>query len=125
MKAHEWIDRVKAHCGWESDYRAAKELCITRSTVSGYRSGKATLDEDVAIKVAEALGIKPGVVMFDQMRERAKSPKVQAVLEDAIKQIGRAAAILFAVFGILGSAMSPAPAHAGAINYEARVIQIV
>jgi len=80
MKAAAWIDRVKAVHGWESDYRVAKELGLSRSSVSGYRSKTPTLDEETAIKVAAALGVDPAGIIIDQMAERQKSPEVRATL---------------------------------------------
>ncbi len=73
MKAAAWIDRVKAAKGWESDYRAAKELGLSRQAVSGYRNEKYTLDEDSSLKVALALEIDPLEVLADQAMERSKS----------------------------------------------------
>lgn len=81
MKASAWIDRAKAAKGWESDYRAAKELGITRGAMSQIRIGQsATLGEDTALKVAEALGIDPAGIVIDQLAERSKSPTVRASL---------------------------------------------
>ena len=53
MKAAGWIDRVKAAKGWDSDYRVAKELGLTRSTVSFHRKGHSTLDEDSGSPVSD------------------------------------------------------------------------
>lgn len=81
MKASEWIDRVKKQHGWESDYRAAKELGLSRNAISNYRGGtRLTLDEDVAIKVAGALGERPEAVVLDQMAERVKTPDLRTAL---------------------------------------------
>ncbi len=81
MKAGNWIDRVKIARGWASDYRAAKELGLSRNAISNYRSGtRNTLDEDTALKVAGALGIDPAGIIIDQMSERTKSPEVRSTL---------------------------------------------
>lgn len=88
MKASGWIDRVKAARGWDSDYRAAKELEIHRSTVSVYRSkADATLDEDTSIKVAAALGERPEAVLLDQYAERTKNPEVRSALSRAARDL--------------------------------------
>src|SRR4051812_2538193 len=78
MKASDWIDRVKKARGWDSDYRVAKELEIHRATVSGYRTKTPTLDDDVAVKIAAALGEKPDAILVDQMAERTKNPEAKA-----------------------------------------------
>lgn len=87
MKAHEWIDRVKEHCGIASDYGAAKRLNITRSAVSMYRSRGSTLDEETSIKVADALGVAPASVILDQMAERVKTPEVRTTLLAEAKRL--------------------------------------
>lgn len=80
MKAAEWIDRVKAVKGWESDYRVAKELSLSRATVSKYRGPTTTFDEETAIKVAVALGEKPEAVLLDQFAERVKDQAISSAL---------------------------------------------
>lgn len=82
MKAAEWIDRAKAAQGWESDYRAAKELGLSRATVSKYRSRTPTLDDESAVKVAHALGIPLASIIIDQAAERTKNPEVKAALKE-------------------------------------------
>lgn len=87
MKAIQWIDRVKQVRGWESDYKAAQELGLTRSSISLHRSrGNTTLDEDSAVKVAELLGVDPVGVILDQVAERSKSPAVASALHDAARR---------------------------------------
>ena len=81
MKAAQWLDQAKKVKGWESDYRAAKELGLSRSTVSVYRSkADATLDEDTAVKLANVLGINAAGIIIDQVAERSKNPEVRAAL---------------------------------------------
>lgn len=88
MKASEWIDRVKKQHGWTSDYKAAQELGMSRNTISNYRGGvRLTLDEENAIKVAEALGQAPEAVVLDQYAERTKSPAVRAALLKAAERL--------------------------------------
>lgn len=80
MKASEWIDRVKKTTGIDSDYGAAKALGVSRTTISTYRSRPSTLDEDVAIKVANVLGEKPEAILLDQFAERVKTPDLRSAL---------------------------------------------
>lgn len=83
MKASQWIDRVKAAKGIQSDYGAAKELGLSRNAISNYRGGlRNTLDENTAIKVAAALGINAGGVFLDQVAERAKDQSIRSTLFD-------------------------------------------
>lgn len=87
MKAAEWIDRVKKMRGWDSDYRVAKELGLSRTTVSKYRTRTPTLDEESAIKVAGALGERPEAVLLDQYAERTQNPEVRSALQDAARRL--------------------------------------
>lgn len=81
MKASAWIDRVKDAKGLTSDYAAAKALGLSRFTVSGYRKRPdATLDEEIAYKVAQALGVPPAGIIIDQVAERSKSPEISTAL---------------------------------------------
>lgn len=87
MKAIEWIDRVKSARGWDSDYRVAKELGMTRSNVSTHRTrGTTTLDEDAAIKIAEFLGIDPVGIIIDQLAERTKRSDLKAAIQATAKE---------------------------------------
>lgn len=87
MKAAQWIDRVKKARGWESDYRVAKELGLSRTSISMMRSRPATLDEDSAIKVANALGERPEAVLLDQYAERTRNPEVRSALSEAARRL--------------------------------------
>lgn len=83
MKAAQWLDQAKKVKGWESDYRAAKELGLSRSTVSVYRSkADATLDEETAVKLAKVLGIPAAGIVIDQVAERSKNPEVRDMLRE-------------------------------------------
>lgn len=87
MKAADWIDRVKKHCGIDSDYGAAKLLGLGRQTISTYRTKGSTLDEEIAVKVAELLGEKPEAVILDQAAERVKSPEARTALLEAARRL--------------------------------------
>lgn len=80
MKAAEWIDRVKQKRGWDSDYRVAKELGFKPNTISTYRAHGTPMNEEIAVKVAQALGMNPAGIVLDQAAERAKSPEVRSTL---------------------------------------------
>ena len=81
MKAYEWIELLKAKKGWESDYKAAQELGLSRAALSNYKSGKRqTFDEPAAVKVAILLGERPEALVLDQFAEQAKNPSVRTAL---------------------------------------------
>lgn len=109
MKAAEWIDRLKAKRGWESDYRAAKELGLSRNTISVYRSKPAaTMDDDTSVRVAQALGTEPELILLDQALERTKSVEARAAIQRALKRLGGAVAGVVLAAGL--ASPSPAPA---------------
>lgn len=100
MKAAEWIDRVKSARGWDSDYRVAKELGLTRQVVSRYRNNPSTMDDEAAVKVADALGAAPEVVLLDQAIERTKSTEAKTALAGLLKRLGGAAASILLAAGM-------------------------
>jgi len=102
MKASEWIDRVKLARGWDSDYKVAKELGLTRQVVSRYRNNPSTMDDEAAVKVADALGAAPEVVLLDQAIERTKSTEAKAALAGLLKRLGGAAASILLAAGLGG-----------------------
>lgn len=101
MKAAEWIDRVKLSKGWESDYRAAKELGITRGGMSQIRTGDTTtLREDTALQVAHALNVDPAIVLVDQAQERAKDSEARSAWSAVLERLGGVAAGLLVCLGV-------------------------
>lgn len=87
MKASDWIDRVKTAKGIDSDYGVAKALGLHRATVSKYRHSTPTLDEDSAIKVANALGERPEAVLLDQFAERTQDADARSALLKAAQRL--------------------------------------
>ena len=103
MKAYQWIERLKIAKGWESDYRVAKELGLTRGAISRYRNTDGGLDEDVCIHVAELLELRPAEVLLDQMRERSKSAAAKDAIGEVLRKIGGGAASILLAAGLVGS----------------------
>lgn len=108
MKAAEWIDRVKAAKGIESDYAAAKAIGLSRNAISNYRVGaRNTLDEETAVKVAAMLGLKPEGIVIDQVAERSKNPEIRSALLREAKRLQKGVAavvqlLVIAAFVIVG-----------------------
>jgi transcriptional regulator with XRE-family HTH domain len=78
MNTLEYLSACKKKLGIESDYALAKALRITQSTISGYRAGRSRIDDDVALSIAEILGVNPLQVIADANAERAKTPEMRA-----------------------------------------------
>jgi plasmid maintenance system antidote protein VapI len=74
----EYLNAVKAKLGIESDYALAQHLGITRSAVSVFTRGKGIFGDDVALAVAEILGVHPFTVIAQANAERAKTPEQRA-----------------------------------------------
>lgn len=111
MKAAAWIDKVKAARGWDSDYRVSKELGLGRQTVSTYRSrADATMDEETAIKVAQALGVDAAGVIIDQVAERSKSPEVSSALHKVANSLCILCKVTAAAVAVVKKSRIAAPA---------------
>lgn len=82
MNTLQYLDAAKSALKIESDYALAKALKLTSSAVSNYRAGRSHMDDETACKIAEIIGMHPGLVMLDMHRERAKSPKDAALWKE-------------------------------------------
>lgn len=89
MNTLEYLTEVKKKRGISSDYAVAKELGISKQAVSRYSQGKGSFDETVAKRVAEILGMHPGIVVLDMEKERAKDPEMQALWSEIYKGFWR------------------------------------
>lgn len=79
MNTIEYLRETKRVLNIESDYALAKALSITRSGMSAHMSGKTTMSDETACKVAAIIGKHAGIVMLDMHREREKNPELRAV----------------------------------------------
>lgn len=78
MNTLEYLAACKKRLGIESDYALAKALGVTQQAVSSYRTGNSKINDDVALSVAEILGINPLQVIAAVNAERAKTPAQRA-----------------------------------------------
>lgn len=79
MSTLHYLSAVKKRLSIESDYALAKALKIRHSTICGYRAGKSRMDDDVALKIADILGLNPLEVIAAANAERAKSDEMRTV----------------------------------------------
>ncbi|WP_297811148.1 hypothetical protein [uncultured Methylophaga sp.] len=96
MRSYDLITMFKQRNGLKSDYKAAQALNISRAEVSLCKSGR-TLSEDVALDIAQRLGIPESDVMALLASERCKTEHGREVLlsmSNLQKQAGRATAKL-------------------------------
>ncbi len=78
MKPSEYLDAVRAKLALPSDYALQKPLSLSKQQLSRYRKDADFFSDDVAIRVAETLGVEVSKVLLDAHIERSKTPEVRA-----------------------------------------------
>ncbi|QGZ37756.1 helix-turn-helix protein [Pseudoduganella flava] len=73
MRTVNYLDAIKTRLNLPSDYALAKRLGITQQAISNYRAGRSKMDDDVALTIAELLGVNPLAVIAAANAERAKT----------------------------------------------------
>jgi hypothetical protein len=68
----ELLDAAKRAAGCESDYQFMKRFSIKQGTMSGWRTGRRSLDDAHAAMIAGILHREPGEIMALCAAERAK-----------------------------------------------------
>lgn len=104
-----------------SDYMLAKLLKVRAQTISRYRNYQTRLDDDVAIRAAELLGIDAARVLLDIAAERTKCPEAKDVWERLSKRVaGGAFAIFLAVtIGVSANPTANAMTQDGNVSLRA------
>lgn len=99
----DFLERLKAKHGAETDYQIHKALGISKSTISGWRTGRYTMDDDAALMFARELDLHPAYVMACAHAERSKTPETTSVWHDIAKNYAAFYALVF--IGFLGGAL--------------------
>ncbi|AWL11912.1 hypothetical protein HMF8227_01437 [Saliniradius amylolyticus] len=76
----ELLDRVKATYDLRSDYAVAKKIGVRTSSMTRYRKHGGTLDDSVAVEVAELLELDPFQVLVSVHLERAHNQHNQKLV---------------------------------------------
>ncbi len=79
-KTNDLLDRLKASYHLPSDYATAKKLGISRQSVSNYRCNRKSLEDKLAVQVAELLGLQPFVIMASMRVERAERTRDESAI---------------------------------------------
>lgn len=94
----DYLNEAKERLGIESDYKLAKWLELPRETVSGYRTGRRTIDDYAAVKIAEALNVPPIQIIAAANAEREKDDRKRSFWE----QMARGATVGILALGVGG-----------------------
>lgn len=79
----DYLDAIKARHALSHDSDLAKLLGVQRQTVSRYRLMPVSMDDEVAMKAANLLGIRPATILLDMYAERQRDPKIKTVWQEA------------------------------------------
>ena len=96
MRSYDFVEMYKENKHLPSDYRAAKELGVSRAMISLFKGGR-PLNEEIALKIADELGIEPSEILVVVAAEKSKSEEAKKAfmsLSKLQKQAGRATANL-------------------------------
>ncbi len=113
MKTIDYCDSIKRRHHWDSDYRLAKELHITRAAMSKYRNDKAKFSDQTCIEAAKLLDLNPAFVILDMYCQRTKCAAAAKILKATAKQIARTTASILLVVSMGYGTAGIEDAHAG------------
>ena len=87
LRTPEYLDLLRATLHLPSDYALQKPLGISKSLVSAYRTGKESLSDSLAVKVAALCNLPAERVLVDAQIEKAKTPEEQAAWRSVMEKI--------------------------------------
>lgn len=82
MKTCDYLDELQSKLNIQSDYGLAKSLGISKQAISKYRNGRGSFDDQIAARVASALGLHPGIVLLDMYAERTKNESTRNIWQE-------------------------------------------
>lgn len=92
MNTKNYLAAVRRTTDTGSDYAVAKAIGVSRQAVSRYLNEGTTLDDSVAVRVAEILDLDPSQVILDVQIERASDQRVKTALKKIAERLSTAAA---------------------------------
>ncbi len=72
FKSSQLIDEIKIKYFFYSDNDVAKKLGVSRAAVSRYRNGTGSIEDKLAVEIAEMLRLDPMQVLASMRIERAE-----------------------------------------------------
>lgn len=79
MKSYDYVEMYKVKNNLSSDYMVAGNLQVTRQAMSNYKNGR-PLDEVLAMRIADNLGISQGEIFAVIAAERCRTPVARKAL---------------------------------------------
>lgn len=83
----EYLDALRAKLHLPTDAELARTLGVQRQTISRYRLLPVSMDDDIAMRAASLLGIRPATVLLDMYAERQRNPHIKAVWQEAADEL--------------------------------------
>lgn len=125
MESKEFLLAAIAKLG-TNDSRSAAYFGVTRTAMSRYRSGERIMDTQMAVRVAEVLGIEPLKVIVSCEKERAAEDKKGFWVSQEKMRFGAAANIFLSLSLAVIFEMTPTPSHAAsALETTAKSLYIM
>jgi predicted transcriptional regulator len=83
----DYLDALRAKLHLSNDSDLARTLGVQRQTISRYRLLPVSMDDEVAMKAANLLGIRPATVLLDMYAERQRNPAIKTVWQEAAEEL--------------------------------------
>ena len=86
------VNSLKKHYGNCTNYALAKNLGVSKGAVLNWDGKGTSMNDDIALKAAQILGLNPEKVLIDLQVERTKGSDSAALWQHISKQFSAAAA---------------------------------
>ena len=110
------LDMAKEKHGLRSDRQLAIRLGLSFTAVTPYRTKGVIPDDLTALRLAKLCGLEPAEVLLTchllRAKQVAEGKPVEKVYADLLAMIRKSAAAALLALSLMGSAPSPASAHA-------------
>ncbi|WP_454844920.1 helix-turn-helix domain-containing protein [Ralstonia thomasii] len=121
MKSTKYLDAVKAAHGLKNDTALAELLGVGQNTVSQWRNGKRFMDNEMCLKIAQALDMQdpmPIIMAADMDRaERAGQRSLWEVFSPRMAHSGLMAVLVALGLGVTNF-VTPSPAEAAPLSHS-------
>lgn len=109
----EYLDACKVSLQVESDYALAKKLGISTGGIANYRSARSYPDDQVCAKIAEVLGVEPGVIVAGVQVDRHQADESAATWRWIYEKVSATAAAVMLGAVLIGPSPAQSRMNAG------------